>query len=221
MAVAAGFNAEGGNRNYQFSSRSTESDLHTFLEMGWGTRPQQAGSLRAESFYNVATYIDDNVSAYSAASPSMSARTGSRSSIWPWPASTPAASTCSTSPRPPCPSTGASTCFRRVMLAARPAATDRNHRALSPLLRDDVRPGALPSIPVAGRPDRRATSSPPQRLRTLSVMPSAAAMTSSVAPRSAFLARVTSASRSSSDLHGSWWNRHRRRAPASVATLMA
>jgi predicted ATPase len=26
MAVGAGFNAEGGNRNYQFYSRSTESD---------------------------------------------------------------------------------------------------------------------------------------------------------------------------------------------------
>jgi predicted ATPase len=64
MAVAAGFNAEGGNRNYQFSSRSTESDLHNFLEMGWGTRPQQGWFLRAESFYNVATYIDDNVSPY-------------------------------------------------------------------------------------------------------------------------------------------------------------
>lgn len=38
MAVAAGFNAEGGNRNYQFSSRSTESDLHTFMEMGWGAQ---------------------------------------------------------------------------------------------------------------------------------------------------------------------------------------
>jgi len=64
MSVAAGFNAEGGNRNYQFSARSTESDLHKFLEMGWGTRPQHGWFMRAESFYNVATYIDDNVSAY-------------------------------------------------------------------------------------------------------------------------------------------------------------
>jgi hypothetical protein len=32
--------------------------------MGWRTRPQQGWFLRAESFYNVATYIDDNVSAY-------------------------------------------------------------------------------------------------------------------------------------------------------------
>ena len=64
MAVATGFNAEGGNRNYQFSSRSTESGLHEYLELAWGTRPQQGWFLRAESFYNVATYIDDNVSQY-------------------------------------------------------------------------------------------------------------------------------------------------------------
>lgn len=64
MAVAAGFNAEGGNRNYQFSTRSTESALHRHLDLAWGTRPQQGWFLRAESFYNVATYIDDNVSQY-------------------------------------------------------------------------------------------------------------------------------------------------------------
>lgn len=64
IAVVAGFNAEGGNRNYQFSSRSTESDLHEHLELAWGTRPDKGWFLRAESFYNVATYIDDNVSPY-------------------------------------------------------------------------------------------------------------------------------------------------------------
>ena len=64
MAVVTGFNAEGGNRTYQFSSRSTESALHEHLELGWGTRPEKGWFLRAESFYNVATYIDDNVSSY-------------------------------------------------------------------------------------------------------------------------------------------------------------
>lgn len=64
LAVLAGFNPEGGNRNYQFSTRSTVSQLHEHLTLGWGSRPRHGWFLRGETFYNVASYIDDNVSQY-------------------------------------------------------------------------------------------------------------------------------------------------------------
>ena len=62
MAVVAGFNAEGGNRNFQFSSANRVSV--TRAPRAWWNPPEKGWFLRAESFYNVATYIDDNVSSY-------------------------------------------------------------------------------------------------------------------------------------------------------------
>ena len=60
MAVAAGFNAEGGSRNFNFATRRTESDLHQVLRLVRGARRQRDGYfLRAESLYNVASNIDD------------------------------------------------------------------------------------------------------------------------------------------------------------------
>ena len=56
LAVASGFNAEGGSRNYSFSTFSTESELHSALTLIRGyKRPAFGYFLRAESFYNVAT----------------------------------------------------------------------------------------------------------------------------------------------------------------------
>ncbi len=60
MAVAAGFNAEGGSRNFQFSTRRTESELHDALRLVRSPRrPRDGFFLRAESLYNAATYIDE------------------------------------------------------------------------------------------------------------------------------------------------------------------
>ncbi len=60
LAVAFGLNPEGGSLNLRFSSRSTHSNLHNFLRLTRGVeRPQDAYFLRAESFYNVASQIDD------------------------------------------------------------------------------------------------------------------------------------------------------------------
>jgi predicted ATPase len=60
MAVAAGFNAEGGSRNFNFATRRTESDLHQVLRLVRSARRQRDGYfLRAESLYNVASTIDD------------------------------------------------------------------------------------------------------------------------------------------------------------------
>lgn len=56
MAIAAGFNPEGGTRNYHFATRDSHSSLHQALTL---TRrpPMLRGGyfLRAESFYQTAT----------------------------------------------------------------------------------------------------------------------------------------------------------------------
>ncbi|MEU0884950.1 AAA family ATPase [Lentzea sp. NPDC005914] len=59
IAVAAGFNAEGGTQSFNFATRATESSLGDYLTLRWGIRKPRTGFfLRAESFYNVATEID-------------------------------------------------------------------------------------------------------------------------------------------------------------------
>jgi predicted ATPase len=59
IAVAAGFNPEGGSKNFRFATRSSESELHRYLRPGRGPRRQRDGFfLRAESYFNVATEIE-------------------------------------------------------------------------------------------------------------------------------------------------------------------
>lgn len=60
IAVAAGFNAEGGSRSVNVSTRASHSVLHKHLRLVRGTRRPKTGYfLRAESFFNVATYIEE------------------------------------------------------------------------------------------------------------------------------------------------------------------
>ncbi|MHC6180010.1 AAA family ATPase [Clostridium sp. JNZ X4-2] len=60
IAVAYGFNPEGGSKNFNFSTRNTHSDLWKTLKLIKGTRmPKDGFFLRAESFYNLASNIDD------------------------------------------------------------------------------------------------------------------------------------------------------------------
>jgi predicted ATPase len=60
IAVACGFNPEGGSRNMTLATRESHSDLHEHLRVIRGTRSPKTGYfLRAESFFNVATYIED------------------------------------------------------------------------------------------------------------------------------------------------------------------
>jgi predicted ATPase len=60
IAVAAGFNPEGGSRNFRFATRATESALGAHLRLRWSTRKPRTGFfLRAESFYNVATEVEN------------------------------------------------------------------------------------------------------------------------------------------------------------------
>ncbi|MDQ3300038.1 MAG: AAA family ATPase [Myxococcota bacterium] len=59
IAVAAGFNAEGGSSNFAFSTRRSESPLHGHVRLARGLRrPRTDFFLRAESYFNVATEIE-------------------------------------------------------------------------------------------------------------------------------------------------------------------
>jgi len=59
IAVAAGFNPEGGTKNFRFGTRISHSPLHEYLRLVKGIRrPKDGFFLRAESFFNVATEIE-------------------------------------------------------------------------------------------------------------------------------------------------------------------
>lgn len=58
IAVACGFNAEGGSRNFNFSTRATHSVLGNCLTVVRSRYPRDGFFLRAESFYNVATNLE-------------------------------------------------------------------------------------------------------------------------------------------------------------------
>ena len=56
MAIASGFNPEGGTKNYSFSTYDSHSELYDAIRVVRGSRKARWGYfLRAESFYNVAT----------------------------------------------------------------------------------------------------------------------------------------------------------------------
>lgn len=60
IAIALGLNPEGGSENMQFSNYDDYSDLYKYLTIGKFGVPKTKFFLRAESFYNVATDVDNN-----------------------------------------------------------------------------------------------------------------------------------------------------------------
>jgi predicted ATPase len=59
LAVAWGFNAEGGSKNFNFANRESHSPLHRFIRPVRGVRRAKDGFfLRAESYFNVGTEIE-------------------------------------------------------------------------------------------------------------------------------------------------------------------
>jgi predicted ATPase len=59
IAVAWGFNPEGGTKNFRFQTRGSHSILHDHLMLVKGIkRPKDGFFLRAESFFNLATDIE-------------------------------------------------------------------------------------------------------------------------------------------------------------------
>jgi len=60
IAVAWGFNPEGGSRNFNFATRASHSNLHQFLRLARSVRRARDGFfLRAESYFNLATNIEE------------------------------------------------------------------------------------------------------------------------------------------------------------------
>lgn len=60
IAVAYGFNPEGGTKNFSFSTYDSHSELHEAMRLSRGPwKPAGSYFLRAESFYNVASKAED------------------------------------------------------------------------------------------------------------------------------------------------------------------
>ena len=60
IAVAMGFNGEGGSRDFFFSTQDTHSELCDYLTIGNSVSPKDGFFLRTESFYNTANYLAEN-----------------------------------------------------------------------------------------------------------------------------------------------------------------
>ena len=60
IAVALGFNPEGGSRDFFFSTRDTHSELSEHISIIKRFTAKDGFFLRAESFYNTASYLEEN-----------------------------------------------------------------------------------------------------------------------------------------------------------------
>jgi len=58
VAEKCGFNAMGGNRNHNYLVDTLQSELAPFLRLSWRQKLTQGFFMRAESFFNFATYMD-------------------------------------------------------------------------------------------------------------------------------------------------------------------
>ena len=85
-AVAFGFNPEGGTLNFRFSTFDSHSRLFEYMRLvkSW-QRPRDGFFLRAESYYNVASYIEEldnqisTAEGYGGSSPLIKASYGGKS----------------------------------------------------------------------------------------------------------------------------------------------
>lgn len=60
LAIKCGFNPEGGTKNFRFATNETHSELYRYLKITRGYKRERDGFfLRAESFYNAASYIEE------------------------------------------------------------------------------------------------------------------------------------------------------------------
>ncbi len=68
LAICCGFNPEGGTKNFRFETRRAHSVLHKYLRVARNARRERDGFfLRAESFFNAASYIEASDAAADAA----------------------------------------------------------------------------------------------------------------------------------------------------------
>jgi len=59
IAVAYGFNPEGGTRNFCFNTNETHSPLHKYITLSKSAHAKDGFFLRAESLYNAASYVEE------------------------------------------------------------------------------------------------------------------------------------------------------------------
>lgn len=59
IAISYGFNPEGGSKNFTFNTRRSHSSLHEYIRLSRGQKHKDGYFLRSESFFNVATNIDE------------------------------------------------------------------------------------------------------------------------------------------------------------------
>ena len=59
VAIALGMPSEGGTQNFMFSTNNTSSDLYKYLKIRQDNKPTTKFFLRAESFYNVLSEIEN------------------------------------------------------------------------------------------------------------------------------------------------------------------
>lgn len=78
IAVAAGFNPEGGSKNFSFGTYDSHSELSEYITISKGAYPKDGFFLRAESLYNAASYIEE-IDRLPAASPRVIEGYGGRS----------------------------------------------------------------------------------------------------------------------------------------------
>lgn len=59
IAINAGFNSEGGSKNFNFETKNTTSNLYKYITLTKDAYEKDGFFLRAESFYNVASETDE------------------------------------------------------------------------------------------------------------------------------------------------------------------
>jgi predicted ATPase len=59
VARACGFHPEGGGRDHHFATRADAVDLGDALKLSWLPKVSDGFFMRAESFYNLASYLDE------------------------------------------------------------------------------------------------------------------------------------------------------------------
>ena len=66
LAEICGFNPEGGNRDHYREAREDRSELAQALKLSWMPKMTEGFFMRAESFYNFASYLDGSGSDFTA-----------------------------------------------------------------------------------------------------------------------------------------------------------
>jgi len=64
IAEDSGFNPQGGGRDHQVAGHRDRSDLASALQLSWSLKVTDGFFMRAESFYNFATYIEESGSKF-------------------------------------------------------------------------------------------------------------------------------------------------------------